>query len=271
MKKLLSLVLSVFLALSFTMVSCAGNEDENGDGAKHTHEFVQGQTVAATCSQQGYTVYTCSCGETKKDNYTAKRAHNYTQKKVSATCIAQGYTLHTCTQCQDSYKSDYVTTLAKHKGTGVCTECNKDLHAAIADRIKAKGVWDNSGYYRYTTSNSSTSNTYTYHLLFDPTDNDIQLFIFTGAYSFGISFAKAKTSYTWLIEYASYQMSGSVSASTWTEYSTIRYTASNLPSSLNTSTAKLATSFLNLGLSYINLFLVGTQMDVVNLGFILYE
>ena len=39
------------------------------------HVWVAGDTVASTCTDQGYTNYTCACGATKKDNYQSLKEH----------------------------------------------------------------------------------------------------------------------------------------------------------------------------------------------------
>lgn len=120
----------------------------------HTHSYVD-DVVAPTCGEKGYTVHTCSCGDSYKDTYTdptghtwgdwvtttqptttkegtkqrecincgaaeteilakleAGHTHSYTKKTVAATCTTDGYTLYTCS-CGDSYK-DSVTTATGH-------------------------------------------------------------------------------------------------------------------------------------------------------------
>ena len=68
------------------------------DVCNHAYEMTK--EVAATCTEQGYTLYTCSiCGETKKDNYTKESGHEYTETQIAATCTAKGYTI--CSKCGD--------------------------------------------------------------------------------------------------------------------------------------------------------------------------
>ncbi|MBQ9860779.1 MAG: zinc ribbon domain-containing protein [Clostridia bacterium] len=43
----------------------------------HTHSYSK-EVVAATCTENGYTIYTCVCGYTYKDNYT-NASHSYTK------------------------------------------------------------------------------------------------------------------------------------------------------------------------------------------------
>lgn len=78
----------------------------------HTHDYQAGKTVAATCETQGYTEYTCSCGNTVKRDYTAALGHSYTETRKEATCQEGGYTTHTCQRCGKSYEDGHTDALA---------------------------------------------------------------------------------------------------------------------------------------------------------------
>ena len=99
-----------------------------------------------TCTEQGYTTYTCTCGDSYMDNYVgaldhnygewyevtpatctedglerrgckrcnafetnviSKRGHSYSSVTIAPTCTEQGYTTYTC-DCGDSYVDNYV-------------------------------------------------------------------------------------------------------------------------------------------------------------------
>ena len=61
-----ALCMTGFLCTGFTTASAAGSDECN-----HTYELTE---VAATCTEQGYTRYTCTeCGDERKDNYTEVR------------------------------------------------------------------------------------------------------------------------------------------------------------------------------------------------------
>ena len=132
MKKRISLFLILFV-LVFSLCSCK---------PKHEHSYSSSK-VEATCTEQGYTVYTCECGETYKDNYVPAKGHSfgewqvvteateeaeglkervcacgeketevlpklehvhkYTSTVVEPTCTEKGYTEHVCA-CGESYK-----------------------------------------------------------------------------------------------------------------------------------------------------------------------
>lgn len=73
----------------------------------HDHNYVAGEVVAATCTSEGYTVYTCECGDTHNDDYTEKAEHTYEETVIPATTEAEGYTLYLCTVCSYAYKDNY--------------------------------------------------------------------------------------------------------------------------------------------------------------------
>ena len=66
------------------------------------------KVVAPTCTELGYTIYTCeSCGDSYKADYVDKAAHDYTKTVTAPTCTALGYTTYECKNCDYKYISDY--------------------------------------------------------------------------------------------------------------------------------------------------------------------
>lgn len=61
------------------------------------------------------------CGNSHERNY---HEHNYTETQVAATCTAEGYNLFTCSECNDSYKGEVVIPKTNHTGVGKCTICD---------------------------------------------------------------------------------------------------------------------------------------------------
>ena len=71
------------------------------------HNYSQ-TVVVPTCTEQGYTTYTCTiCGKNYKADYTDLAAHVYRAVVTDPTCTEQGYTTYTCTGCGISYKTDH--------------------------------------------------------------------------------------------------------------------------------------------------------------------
>ena len=60
-----------------------------------------------TCTEDGYTTYSCVCGYSYQADFVPKANHSYTAAVTSPTCTEQGYTTYTCA-CTHSYKGDYV-------------------------------------------------------------------------------------------------------------------------------------------------------------------
>ena len=71
--------------------------------ATHTHSYTS-KVVKPTCTAQGYTLYTCSCGNSYKGNYTNALGHSYGSwtTVTAATCYSTGVKKRTCTRCSVS-------------------------------------------------------------------------------------------------------------------------------------------------------------------------
>ena len=75
--------------------------------SEHTLEVTT--VVAPTCTEQGYTVYTCTaCGDELKADFVPATGHSYEASVVAPTCEKDGYTNHVCSVCGDSYRDNYV-------------------------------------------------------------------------------------------------------------------------------------------------------------------
>ncbi len=72
--------------------------------AKFRHEecsFAQGTVVAPTCTEVGYTVLTCECGESKKTEYVLTTDHTFGEWKTQkdATSTEDGLKARICSAC----------------------------------------------------------------------------------------------------------------------------------------------------------------------------
>lgn len=79
----------------------------------HHHDAV---TTAATCTEDGYTTYTCACGDTYTE-VIAATGHQYNAVVTAPTCTESGYTTHTCGNCGDTYTADAVAATGHHYET----------------------------------------------------------------------------------------------------------------------------------------------------------
>lgn len=78
---------------------------------EHKHTYT-GAVTEPTCTEQGYTTYTCSgCGDSYISDYTDALGHDYKTVVTEPTRTEYGYTTYTCSVCGHSYVSDYVDPL----------------------------------------------------------------------------------------------------------------------------------------------------------------
>ncbi|MCI8618649.1 MAG: S8 family serine peptidase [Oscillospiraceae bacterium] len=87
------------------------------------HDFVQGETVAPTCTENGYTLYACArCDVTEKRNIVKASGHKEDLRGAKdATCTEAGYTGDTvCAVCKETLEIGAVTAPLGHDY--VCTE-----------------------------------------------------------------------------------------------------------------------------------------------------
>ncbi len=74
--------------------------------ASHT---VSPITVPPTCTEQGYTHYSCPCGQYDyRNSYTSALGHDYEAITIPPTCYDEGYTCYCCTRCGEWFYDDYV-------------------------------------------------------------------------------------------------------------------------------------------------------------------
>ncbi len=139
---------ALFLAVGFAACgSNGGNGTGGGDkpSGGHTHTFVE-TVIEPTCTEKGYTIHKCECGEKYEDSYVSAldhklgewnvttpateekdgeetrvctrencdyfetrkipkldHTHEYTETVIEPTCTEKGYTLHKC-ECGEEYK-----------------------------------------------------------------------------------------------------------------------------------------------------------------------
>ena len=120
--------------------------------------------TAPTCTEAGYTTYTCFCGDTYVAEEVAANGHKYESVTVDATCSAEGSVTYTCA-CGDSYveiikmidhtyESTAVTAptcTAEGYTTHICSSCGYNL---VDSKVAALGhsynCAESNGYLVYT-------------------------------------------------------------------------------------------------------------------------
>ena len=115
------------------------------------HEWDNGTSTSATCTEAGVTTFTCehNSNHTKQEN-TPALGHDYDSVVTEPTCTEAGYTTHTCSVCGDSYVDDEVNALGHDYDSVVteptCTEAGYTTHTCsvcgdsyVDDEVSALG------------------------------------------------------------------------------------------------------------------------------------
>lgn len=75
----------------------------------HEHKHVPTETIQPTCTEEGYTIYVCECGDNYNGDQTARLEHSYEKTDtVEPTKETEGYTIYVCKVCFESKRDDYV-------------------------------------------------------------------------------------------------------------------------------------------------------------------
>lgn len=101
------------IAVSFAGLS-EGETETPAEAATETHEHSWNlvDTVPPTCTEKGYELYACECGETQKRETEAARGHKWgSGEQFDATCEEEGFMLFVCEVCKESERRDVVPPL----------------------------------------------------------------------------------------------------------------------------------------------------------------
>lgn len=68
------IIIGAVIAVAITIIGVVAlkpnSSSSSNAGNGHTHEYEASKVVMPTCTEQGYTTYTCNCGHSYKDDYT---------------------------------------------------------------------------------------------------------------------------------------------------------------------------------------------------------
>ena len=76
----------------------------------HTHSY-KAKVVEPTCEEKGYTVHTCSCGDSYTDSETPALGHDMHEDVADPGVGYEGYTFHYCSRCDYSFKDNFTEAL----------------------------------------------------------------------------------------------------------------------------------------------------------------
>lgn len=107
------------ICFAFALVACGNNNgvnDSTDSDDKHSHVYVTDVTEP-TCTEKGYTTYTCSCGDSYVGDYVDALGHTYAEE----WSYDETHHWHVAT-CEHT---DEISEKAEHDLTdGVCSVCN---------------------------------------------------------------------------------------------------------------------------------------------------
>ena len=109
----------------FTCTVCSETMETQIAVSVHKHNY-QNTVIAPTCTEGGYTLHKCACGESFKDTYTDALGHTPELKNAKdASCTNDGYTGdEICKTCGKTVKSGEVIKAKGHSySNGKCTVC----------------------------------------------------------------------------------------------------------------------------------------------------
>lgn len=109
-----------------TSSSNAASSNPVSSDSVHEHDY-EAVVTSPTCTEQGYTTYTCSCGESYVDDYVDALGHDLVQCEAkAATCTEPGWDAYeTCSRCDYSTKVEIPATGVHNYVGGVCTVCGE--------------------------------------------------------------------------------------------------------------------------------------------------
>jgi hypothetical protein len=115
----------------YTLHKCVCGNSYKTDYTSTINHTYTPSVILPTCTEKGYTVYKCVCGNSYTADYTDTIDHTYNAVIVEPTCMEQGYTLYQCA-CGDNYKDEY-TAIIDHitDNSGYCTMCDKPIYPTM--------------------------------------------------------------------------------------------------------------------------------------------
>ena len=108
----------------YTTYTCACGDSYIGNTVAALGHSYATVVTPPTCTTDGYTTYTCACGDSYIDNTVAALGHSYATVVTPPTCTADGYTTYTCA-CGDSYIGNTVAALGHSYTDGSCSICGE--------------------------------------------------------------------------------------------------------------------------------------------------
>ena len=133
---------------TFTCTVCGDSYTEDIPVLEKT--WHKGETVAPTCTEQGYTVYICDQDEslTEKRDFTDALGHDYKEVTTPATCKDEGSVDNVCKRCGDTQHISTLPVTEDHQWNDgeitkapTCTEAGeKTFTCTVCNKTKTEEV-----------------------------------------------------------------------------------------------------------------------------------
>lgn len=155
MKPIKNVILTVLLFVVISVSASASHASE------HEHRYSVLYTARPTCTEKGYTVFSCDCGETYEGEFVNALGHKFSTEVIyykRATCLVKGEAGRYCQRCYA--KTDIifydktphtpvdVTVKATVKKDGEirkeCSVCKKLYSRKIIDKISSVKLENNT-------------------------------------------------------------------------------------------------------------------------------
>lgn len=124
--------------------------------AEHIHQYTSTVTPP-TCTEQGYTTYTCTCGNSYRSDYTNPLGHSWDAGVVTtpATETAPGVKRYTCTRCSATRTETIAQLTCPSAGFTDVPGANNWAHAGI-DYCVSNGLMYGVGGSRFAPQTATT-------------------------------------------------------------------------------------------------------------------
>ena len=91
---------------------CGAEKTEEIPPLSHVHDYsYETVVVEATCTQEGYTIHICKCGDQQRDSFVAPLGHDYEAFETPPTCTENGIVKYVCKRCGDTYFGEILPAL----------------------------------------------------------------------------------------------------------------------------------------------------------------
>lgn len=121
----------------------------------HQHSYTS-SVISPTCTSDGYTKYTCSCGKSYTDDYTEATGHDYVDTVIEPTTTSEGYTEHVCSKCGHSYTDTYTEKLKIVYDYKRTQQIGNDYIASLGYTVDPSLPYGVCGYYPATDHNGGS-------------------------------------------------------------------------------------------------------------------